>query len=98
METNRGKLEKLATDLRKTEPRDASNELGGFQGAARALDKCRATLLGWNGEYKYACPLDQMFFQEAGIDADEFKSVVATGASDSEVEGWLREHAGAPSR
>lgn len=68
--------------------------LAGFEGAARCLDKCRATLLGCNGEFRYGCPMDQMFFEEAGIDREEFKAIVATGASDEEVEHWLKEHAG----
>jgi hypothetical protein len=91
---NEEKLKSLATDLRKQDPRHASMRLAGFEGAARALDKCRASLVGWNGEFQYGCPLDQMFFREAGIDRDEFKEFVATGASDHEVEQWLKEHAG----
>jgi uncharacterized protein DUF5069 len=90
---NEEKLKSLAKDLRKEEPRHVSKELAGFQGAARCLDKCRATLLGWQGEYQYGCPMDQMFFEEAGIDKQEFKSFVATGAADREVEKWLKEHA-----
>jgi hypothetical protein len=98
MQAKARNLEKLARDLRKEEPRYANDELAGFKGAARALDKCRATLLGWNGDYTYGCPLDQMFFHEAGINADEFKTLVATGASDDEVETWLRERAATSSR
>jgi hypothetical protein len=93
MEPNRKKLESLAKDLRREEPRYGNDELAGFKGAARCLDKCRATLLGWHGDFMYGCPLDQMFFREAGIDANKFKNLVATGATDSEVEDWLREHA-----
>jgi hypothetical protein len=91
---NEQKLKTLAKDLRKEEPRHVSKRLAGFDGAARCLDKCRATLLGWNGEFQYGCPMDQMFFQEAGINKEEFKSFVATGASDAEVEHWLKEHSG----
>jgi hypothetical protein len=40
-----------------------------------------------------AVQMDQMFFEEAGIGKQEFKSFVATGASDREVEEWLKEHA-----
>lgn len=90
------KLKKLARDLRKEEPRYGGVRLGGFEGAARALDKCRATLLGCQGDYVYGCPLDQMFFREAGINKDEFRDLVATGASDGEVEQWLRERAAHP--
>jgi hypothetical protein len=91
---NDQKLKGLARDLRKEEPRHASMRLAGFEGAARCLDKCRATLVGWNGEFQYGCPMDQMFFREAAVDKDEFKDFVATGASDHEVEQWLKEHAG----
>ena len=93
---NEQKLKTLAKDLRKEEPRHVSKRLAGFDGAARCLDKCRATLLGWNGEFQYGCPMDQMFFREAGIEKDGFQSFVATGASDDEVEQWLKEHAGRP--
>ena len=91
---NEEKVKSLATDLRKQDPRHASMRLAGFEGAARALDKCRASLVGWNGEFQYGCPMDQMFFREAGIDKDEFKDFVATGAPDREIEQWLKEHAG----
>ncbi len=90
---NEQKLKGLAKDLRSEEPRHVSKTMAGFEGAARCLDKCRATLVGWNGEFQYGCPMDQMFFEEAGISKDEFKDFVATGASDAEVEQWLKEHA-----
>ena len=91
---NEQKLRTLAKDLRTDEPRHVSARLAGFEGAARCLDKCRASLLGWQGDYQYGCPMDQMFFREAGIDKDEFKNLVATGAADVEVERWLQEHGG----
>ena len=90
---NETKLKRLAKDLRKEEPRHVSNRLAGFEGAARCLDKCRATLVGWQGEFQYGCPMDQMFFDEAGIDKAQFKDFVATGATDDEVEHWLKERA-----
>jgi hypothetical protein len=90
---NSNSLEKLAKDLRKEEPRSPDEQLGGFRLAARCLDKCRATLAGKNGDYNFNCPMDQQFFATAGIDAGEFKSFVATGASDEEVGRWIREHA-----
>ena len=92
MTKNQNKLEALAKDLGREEPRHANEELGGFKGAARCLDKCRATLVGRNGDFRYGCPMDQMFFEEAGIDANDFKEFVATGAADAEVEEWLRGH------
>jgi hypothetical protein len=96
MEMNKEKLADLAKDLRKEEPRSAYETLAGYQMAARCLDKCRATLVGQQGDYKYGCPMDQEFFQEAGLDKDEFRDFVASGASDEEVEHWIQEHARAP--
>ena len=90
---NQNKLEALAKNLEREEPRHANEELAGFKGAARCLDKCRATLVGRNGDFRYGCPMDQMFFEEAGIDSADFKEFVATGAADTEVEDWLRQHA-----
>jgi hypothetical protein len=86
-------VERWAKDLRSESPRDPEEELGGFAGAARCIDKCRATLLGWQGEYVYACPMDQRFLTAAGIGANELKSFVATGASDDEISRWIHEHA-----
>src|SRR3954454_14906971 len=97
MKANLEKVKELAKDLRKEEPRSTYEELGGFQMGARCLDKCRASLLGWQGDFKYNCPMDQEFLSEAGLDAEEFKEFVATGATDEEVEQWIQEHAHAPS-
>jgi hypothetical protein len=85
------RVKELARDLRTQEPRSAYEELGGEAGAARTLDKCRATLAGWNGDYQFGCPLDQHFFQETGIDMNAFREFVATGASDEEVSRWIAE-------
>ena len=59
----------------------------------RTLDKCRASLNNSLGEYHFDCPVDNMFFGFTGITADEFKDVVATGASDEEVAEWVQQHA-----
>jgi hypothetical protein len=61
--------------------------------AARALDKCRAEILGWQGEYHYACPLSHYFLDYACIDDQEFKEFVATGATDAEVAEWISKKA-----
>ncbi len=92
MHKNLEAVKQWARDLRSEPPRDPAEELAGFQGGARCLDKCRATLLGWQGEYVYACPMDQRFLDSAGIGANELKSFVATGASDEEVARWITEH------
>ena len=96
MNMNREKLQKFAKDLRQQEPRPAYEKLGGFEMAARTLDKCRATLLGIEGEFRFGCPMDAEFFHEAGIKQDEFEAVVANGASDKEVADWIREHSHSP--
>ncbi len=86
-------VKKLAKDLRTDEPRSGGEELGGYRLAARALDKCRATLAGTEGEFMYGCPMDQMFLSETGITAEEFKEFVATGANDEQVAAWIQERA-----
>lgn len=93
MKPNHEALQLLAKDLRKQDPRPAEEKLAGYSMAARCLDKCRASLLGWQGSFTYGCPLDQQFLNEAGLDNDEFKNFVATGASDEEVAQWIEEHA-----
>jgi hypothetical protein len=82
----------LAKDLRSDEPRSAREKLGGHELAARALDKCRATLAGTHGDYEFNCPLDRRFFEATGIDAGDFRAFVATGASDEAVGRWIEEH------
>jgi hypothetical protein len=56
------------------------------------LDKCRAVLAGTAGEYHFDCPLDNQFLSFTGIGAEQFKTFVATGASDAEVAAWLEQH------
>ena len=90
---NLDRVKSLARDLRKQEPRSPREELGGFALGARALDKCRATLVGWNGEFQFNCPMDRRFFEATGIEADEFRDFVATGVDDSQVEEWIRQRA-----
>ncbi|MGE9291624.1 MAG: DUF5069 domain-containing protein, partial [Puniceicoccales bacterium] len=74
-----------ALDLTKEFPRSPRATLGGYVVAARTLDKCRALVAGTAGEYHFNCPLDQVFFGFTGIDADQFKEFVATGADDQAV-------------
>jgi hypothetical protein len=91
MDTN--KLKILAKDLSRDFPRSPRETLAGYVIAGRTLDKCRATLVGTNGEYHFDCPLDNIFFGFAGIVSEEFKAFVATGASDEEVAKWIEEKA-----
>ena len=96
MERNFEAVKRWAKDLRNESPRSPDEEPGGFRGAARCVDKCRATLVGLQGEYAYGCPMDQRFLDTAGIGANELKAFVATGASDEEVSRWIQEHARQP--
>src|SRR6266566_1067627 len=91
MNTNLEKVKLLARDLRdgKQFPRSPRQTLAGYVLAARAVDKCRAVLLGWEGEYHSNCPLDQRWLKFAEIDYDEFRSFVASGATDDEIAAWI---------
>lgn len=90
----------LTRDLRdnKEFPRSPRSTLAGYVLAARALDKCRAVLVGYQGEYHSNCPLDQRWLNFAEIDYDDFRSFVATGATDDEIAEWIGEHAKKRSR
>ena len=91
---NAEKLKAIARDLRKTPPRSPRERLGGFVIAARMLDKARADVLGINGEYNYyPCGLGAYFWKFTGLDAAKFKEFVAMGASDEQVDGWIRGNA-----
>ena len=74
-------------DLTKFPPRSPRVKLGGYVILPRMLDKGRATLAGVNGEYHYACPLDQRFLDFTGIDAEALKAVLTQ--SDTEVLAWI---------
>lgn len=82
-----------AIDLTQRAPRSPRVRLGGFVLLPRILDKCRATLAGKNGEYNYACPLDQRFLNFTGIDAEALKAEVAKGKGDGEILAWVLENA-----
>jgi hypothetical protein len=82
-----------APDLTQHPPRSPRVRLGGYVVLPRMLDKCRATLAGKHGEYKYACPLDQRWFQFSGISADALKAEVADGKSDGELLEWITKNA-----
>lgn len=80
-------------DLTKRPPRSARVRLGGYVILARMLDKGRATIAGKNGEYNYACPMDQRFLDFVGIDPESLKAEIAKGKSDSELLEWIKTHA-----
>src|SRR5438046_9887537 len=70
MDKNLEKVRLLARDLRdgKQFPRSPRETLADYVLAARAVDKCRAVLAGWEGEYHSNCPLDQRWLKFAEID------------------------------
>jgi hypothetical protein len=78
-------------DLTKVPPRSPRVRLGGYVILPRMLDKGRATVAGKNGEYHYACPLDQRFLEFVGIDPEPLKKEL--GKSDSEVLAWIKKNA-----
>lgn len=86
-------VRKLAKDLSKNYPRSPRELLGGYVIVARCADKCRAFVLGMNGDYNYwPCSLAGMLFSFTGITPEQFKEVVATGATDEELGTWLKVH------
>ena len=80
-------------NLTQRPPRSARVRRGGYVILPRILDKCRAELGGNNGEYNYNCPLDQRFFNFAGVDAEALKSEVAKGLGDGALLAWINENA-----
>lgn len=87
------KVKTLAKDLTKTYPRSPRELLGGYVIAARCADKCRAFLLGLNGDYNYwPCSLASLLFSFTGITPEQFKEVVASGVTDDELAAWLTAH------
>ncbi len=80
-------------DLTQRPPRSARVRLGGYVILPRVLDKCRAVIAGKNGDYNYACPLDQRFLTFAGVDPEALKAEVAKGKGDGELLAWIRENA-----
>jgi len=95
MQENLEQVKLLAPDLRegKEFPRSPRATLAGYVLAARAVDKCRAVLVGWQGEYHSNCPLDQRWLKFAEIDYNEFRAFVATGSTDDEIAAWIDKHA-----
>src|SRR3982751_6191489 len=93
-EMNKEPLPQLARDLRKTPPHSPRDTLGGFVIAARMLDKARAGILGINGEYNfYPCGLGAYFWKFTGLDAMKFRGFVGTGATDEQMDQWIRDNA-----
>jgi hypothetical protein len=79
-------------NLTKEAPRSPRHRLGPYALLARMIDKGRADLAGQAGEYHFACPLDQMLCGFKGVQADEVKKLLASGATDEQVVAWFTSH------
>ncbi len=90
-------LADLAPDLTRDYPRSPRALFAGYIIVGRMLDKCRAVLNGTEGEYEYAIGMDRVFLDFTGLNADDFKAFVATGATDEEVADWIYANAKAHS-
>ncbi len=86
---DREKLSRIAKDLSTEFPRSPKEKIAGYVIAARALDKCRAYLVGTLNDYEFNCKLDRRFFDFTTINVIEFMEYVATGADDDEVARWI---------
>lgn len=84
---------KNAPDLTKRPPRSPRVRLGGYVILPRMLDKGRAVVAGTNGEYNYACPMDQRFLEFAGINPAALKKQIAAGKGDGEILEWIQRNA-----
>jgi len=82
-----------APDLTKQPPRSPRVRLGGYVILPRMLDKGRATIVGKNGEYHYACPMDQRFLTLLGLDPEALKAELAKGKGDGEILAWINANA-----
>ena len=82
-----------APDLTQRPPRSARVRLGGYVILPRMLDKGRSTINGKNGEYHYACPLDQRFLEFAGVDPEALKKELTAGKGDWEILEWIQNNA-----
>jgi uncharacterized protein DUF5069 len=80
-------------DLTQRPPRSPRVRLGGYATLPRMLDKGRATIAGKNGEYNYACPMDERFFEFVGVSADALKKQLASGKGDGEILAWIEKSA-----
>lgn len=83
----------VAPDLRQRPPRSPRVRLGGYVILPRLLDKGRASIAEQNGEYHYACPVDQRFIDYTGIDPDQLKEQLATGKGDADILEWIQANA-----
>ena len=84
-------------DLTQRPPRSPRVTLGGYVLLPRILDKCRATVAGKSGEFRFgAQSMDRHFLNFTGIEEAALKAEVATGKSDSEMLAWVQAKAKPP--
>jgi Domain of unknown function (DUF5069) len=84
-----------AKDLMQEPPRSPRERIHNYVIMARMIDKGRATLNGTNGEYHFNCPVDNMLFGFKGIDGEEVRKLLLSGANDEEVAEWIDMHGAA---
>ena len=77
-------------DLRKYFPRSMCVKMEGYVHLARMVDKCRAVLVGTEGEYIYPCPMDVRLMEFAGITTEQFTATVKTNPTDEGVAQWFK--------
>lgn len=83
-----------AKDLTKEFPRSPFEELEGLPWLARLIDKVRALQAGTLGEYTpYPCGGDRHFLGVVGVDVDQLKALIDSGAGDNEIAQWVKAHA-----
>ncbi|MEB3188329.1 MAG: DUF5069 domain-containing protein [bacterium] len=82
-----------AKDLTRDVPRSPYEELSGIPWLARLIDKARAMEAGTLGEYiPYPCGGDRGFLETVGIAPEALRQVIADGAEDEAIAGWVREN------
>jgi hypothetical protein len=81
-----------AKDLTQEPARSPRTRIGGYVLLARMADKGRATINGTAGEYHFDCPVDNLLFGFKGVNGEEVKPLLASGASDEEIAAWLDTH------
>lgn len=89
---NQPAVSTVARDLRQEPPRSPRERIHGYSILARMADKGRAVLNGTAGEYHFNCPVDNLLFGFKGVDGEQVRQLLASGASDEEVANWLDAH------
>lgn len=79
----------ITRNLTKEAPHSPRERISGFVIAMRAVDKCRASLVGTLGDYHYDCPLDNVLFSFKGITGEQFKAAVQASNTYEDVGAWL---------